>query len=93
MKKVQIILGIAAMLFTASCQRKTEIITGGSIPQIKDNVNNMNELVVPVGFTWENSHDVNFNIGITDTRFQDAVHVISIYDANPVAGGNLINVV
>ncbi len=90
MKKVQIILGIAATLFLASCQRKVEIITGGTTPTIKENVNNMNELVVPVGFTWENSHDVNFNIGITDTRFQEAVHVISIYDANPVAGGNLI---
>ncbi|MES2656400.1 MAG: LruC domain-containing protein [Bacteroidota bacterium] len=89
MKKIQTALILIGLLSLASCARKVE----SGEPQNttpNNNVSNMNDLVVPAGFTWENSRDVNFNIGITDTRFQEAVHVVSVYDANPLAGGNLI---
>ncbi len=88
MKKIQTVLILIGLLSLASCTRKVESEQQNTTPN--NNVSNMNDLVVPAGFTWENSRDVNFNIGITDTRFQEAVHVVSVYDANPLAGGNLI---
>ncbi len=54
-------------------------------------VTKMEDLKVPTGFTWENSTDIYFSINITDTRFGDRIHVISIYDADPSKGGRLIS--
>ncbi len=69
-------------LFLFSCKK---------IEQDTEASGNMNKLVIPDGFTWENSRDVNFEIRITDTRFQTAVHVVSIYDGDPGQGGKLLS--
>ncbi|MES2380307.1 MAG: LruC domain-containing protein [Bacteroidota bacterium] len=87
MKKIQTALILVGLLSLTSCLPSVE--SAKEQPN-NNNVSNMNDLVVPIGFTWQNSRDVNFNIGITDTRFQEAVHVVSVYDANPLVGGNLI---
>lgn len=54
------------------------------------NVNNINELNVPDGFTWTSSHDVSITANITDARFGSANHTISIYDGDPYNGGSLL---
>ena len=51
----------------------------------------MADLVVPKGFNWESSRNVDFTIRISDTRFDDMLHSISIYDGNPLAGGKLLS--
>lgn len=51
----------------------------------------MSNLVVPAGFNWETARDINFKVGVTDARFNDAVHIISIYDADPLVGGTLLS--
>jgi len=55
-----------------------------------NSINSIGDLIVPPNFDWENSREVNFEVTITDTRFGEAFHSISIYDENPLAGGKLI---
>lgn len=50
----------------------------------------LESISIPEGFNWENSREVSFTIGVSDARFEEAIHVISIYDADPLAGGSLI---
>ncbi|HEY1009512.1 MAG: LruC domain-containing protein [Daejeonella sp.] len=69
-------------LFLFSCKK-----TG----QETSDLDSIDKLVVPAGFNWENSRDVSFEISVTDTRFQSAVHVISIYDGDPMLGGKLLS--
>ena len=45
------------------------------------------EIVAPAGFTWENSRNINFTIGVLNSRFKNTIHVISIYDGDPKNGG------
>ena len=47
-------------------------------------------LLPPSGFSWEMSSNVSVNIGIKDSRFNHALHSISIYDVPPEKGGKLI---
>lgn len=83
MKKVLFIIVLIISTGLLSCEKKgtTEIGT----------VSNMSDLKIPVGFTWENSTDIYFDISITDTRFGDAVHVVSIFDADPAFNGKLLS--
>jgi LruC domain-containing protein len=55
-----------------------------------NNIRSMDDLVIPSGFKWENSRDVNFNIAINDLKFLDDLHLISIYDKDPALGGELL---
>jgi hypothetical protein len=81
MKKTILSITALSLLFLGSCTK--DVVKEGT-PDLNNNVSNMNDLVVPANFTWENSRDVNLNINITDARFQELVHVISIYDENPL---------
>ncbi|TKC09332.1 LruC domain-containing protein [Pedobacter frigoris] len=48
---------------------------------------NITDIVVPADFQWQTSRDVNFSIGISDSRFQNLLHVIAIYLTDPSKGG------
>lgn len=78
---------IVTLLFSA-CLKE---VTKDKIEEPDKTINGINDLTVPPGFDWENSREVNFEITITDNRFGDATHSISIYDENPLAGGKLIS--
>lgn len=75
-KLLTITLGIATLL--ASCK--------------KDNVKNelaptnLTDLVVPADFKWQTSRNITFNVSITDTRFDNKIHVVSIYLSDPNMG-------
>lgn len=74
---------LLALLFIAFSCRKNE---NGVITET-----NLETLTVPEGFTWENSREVSFSIGISDTRFGQAIHYVSIYNGDPANGGELIS--
>lgn len=82
-KNISKLLLALLILGFASCQKTQETIDG--------TVENMSDLKIPVGFTWENSTDIYFDITISDTRFGDALHVVSIYDADPGLNGKLLS--
>ena len=83
MKKVLFIIVLIISTGLLSCEKKatTEIGT----------VSDLSDLKIPAGFTWESSTDIYFDISITDTRFGDAVHVVSIFDADPALNGKLLS--
>ncbi len=72
-----------SLLFANSCKKE-------SVNPIPNVINATNDIKSPSGFTWESSRNINFTVTLTDTRFQDLMHVISIYDGDPNAGGNLL---
>lgn len=55
-----------------------------------NNNKDISSLTVPLGFDWKTSKDVNFNIKVRDIRFGDALHVISIYTADPKTGATVV---
>lgn len=83
MRKILTFIILSATIGFSSCKKDG---TG----QEETVVQNMNDLKVPATFTWENSKDINFEITITDTRFKEALHVVSIYDADPEQNGKLL---
>jgi len=83
MKKLLNLIMLSALLGMASCEKKNTAVEG--------TLSSMSDLKVPVGFTWENSKDIFFDISITDNRFGDAVHVVSIFDADPGLNGKLLS--
>jgi LruC domain-containing protein len=48
--------------------------------------NATSDLVVPKSFAWQTVKDVNLSVGITDSRFGNKIHVISVYLADPATG-------
>lgn len=51
-------------------------------------VDNINNVKVPSGFSWESSQTVAFSATVTDGRFGTAAHSIAIFDGDPYAGGS-----
>ncbi len=51
----------------------------------------LSELSAPASFKWSGSRDVTLSIGISDASFQNAIHVVKIYNAEPAKGGELIS--
>ncbi|MEA5405754.1 LruC domain-containing protein [Arcicella sp. DC2W] len=75
-KFLSIVLGLSVL--ASSCT--SELIVDES------KTNDINSLVVPAGFDWKTSRDVNFNISISDIRFKNSLHVVSVYGADPSTG-------
>lgn len=86
MKRQLLTVAVIASTMMMSCL-KSELqapiapVTGGTATK---------NLVVPKGFTWENSRTVNFTVNLTDTRFKTSAQTIAIYDGDPKAGGKII---
>jgi LruC domain-containing protein len=63
----------------------------------KDNTNegnqvtSINDLTVPSNFKWNTSNEVKFTVGISDSKFQNLVQVITIYSGNPDQGGEILS--
>lgn len=83
MKNFLALIAIISLVAVTSCKKETA--------KESQKLKSINDLVVPAGFSWENSRDVNFEISITDARFQNALFVVSIYDADPLFGGRLLS--
>lgn len=83
MKRILNLVFLFIFIGISSCKKNDTAVEG--------TVSNMADLKIPVGFTWENSKDIDFAITITDARFNDALHVVSIYDADPALNGKLLS--
>lgn len=58
---------------------------------LKKSVPLANGLSIQKGFQWQNSRNISFAVNVTDTRFGSSMHMISIYDGDPAAGGRLVS--
>lgn len=80
MRFTLLICSLIALSISSGCKKENT----------KPTINSVNDITVPTGFKWESSHSVDFAINITDDRFGSALHTVSIYDADPNAGGALL---
>jgi LruC domain-containing protein len=76
MKKKLLFLFFGLALLAASCKKDGT----GSETQVDPS---MADLVVPPTFGWHTVDHVNLSVGISDKRFQDKLHIISIYLSDP----------
>lgn len=82
MKKDLLIIVLFASFLVFSCKKTTSDVLNPKVTT--------NGVKVPTGFNWENSRNINFTVTITDTRYKGMANLISIYDGDPTAGGNLL---
>ena len=79
-----LLLAVSVLTLTAvSCKKDSVTSEGGS--------KSTDEIIVPSSFDWGTSRDVNFSISVTDARFANKIHVVSIYAGNPEAGAELLS--
>jgi hypothetical protein len=83
MNKNLLFLTFFASLAMASC-KKDSTIAPVAAPELTANI------VVPEDFKWENSRNLNVILGIYDAKYQNSIHLVSIYDANPANGGKML---
>jgi LruC domain-containing protein len=79
---LSIFLGLA--LLASSCKKD-------NVAQNTGEQSDLDELAIPAIFSWQTTRDVNFSIGITDARFQNQIHVVAIYLADPTSGAPAIS--
>lgn len=84
MKKKVLPLALVAAFFFFSCKKITVSEPTTTLPI------NTADIKAPVGFTWENSKNINFTVNVKDARFPGMVNTIAIYDGDPAAGGILL---
>ncbi|PRY52376.1 LruC domain-containing protein [Arcticibacter pallidicorallinus] len=77
------LLAVSVLTLTAVSCKKDSVTEGDS--------GSTGEITVPASFNWGTSRDVSFSISITDSRFANKIHVVSIYAGNPEAGGELLS--
>ena len=82
MKRILTLILLTALGVSTSCQKQDAL----EETVVKD----MTKLQVPSGFSWESSKDIYFEVNITDMRFSKAIHVVSIYDADPALNGKFL---
>ncbi|MES2829936.1 MAG: LruC domain-containing protein [Bacteroidota bacterium] len=70
---------LASVLFTAACKKDVRI-------EPKP-VSILTGISAAPSFNWQTSREVSLSISITDGRFLDKLHVISIYLSDPADGG------
>ncbi|KAA8484981.1 LruC domain-containing protein [Arcticibacter tournemirensis] len=83
MKRILLLAALGGILSVTSCKKDNST---PSTEPLK-----MEDLIVKEGFDWSTTKAIKFNIGITDTRFANAEHSISIYDGDPANGGNIVS--
>ena len=76
MKRKLLYLSFALAILATSCKKDNS-----GIEPVTDSA--LSDLVVPQSFSWQTSRDVNFSIGISDTRFQNRLYTIAIYMTDP----------
>jgi len=81
MKKLLSISFFAALAMV-SC-KKSASPTPDTLPKTTS------AIVVPAGFTWENSRTVSISVTISDAQFS-GIHVVNIYDGDPSVDGKLL---
>jgi LruC domain-containing protein len=83
MNKKVLLLFTGIAILAASCKKEiTASDTVNDDPTSKE---------IPANFAWQTIKDVNFEIGITDSRFQNKIHVIEIYLEDPATGAEPVS--
>lgn len=77
-----LVISFLSFMALASCKR-IETLKGKSKGTIG--------LVVPVNFEWKSSRNIKFIVNVSDRRFGNLIHMITLYDGDPALGGKLLS--
>ena len=83
MKKQLLNIGLCAIIYLSSCVKAPLNTTVQ--PALTTN-----NIIVPAGFKWNTSNNINLTVNITDLRYQQSLYFISVFDGNPLVGANLL---
>ena len=72
-----LLFGSIALLAACKKDNSVEVAAGNKA---------LTELAVPASFNWQTSRDVSLSIGIDNISFDDKLHVVAVYLADPVNG-------
>lgn len=75
---------IICTIFFTSCNKEDKLTLNQKPAKLSS------EIIAPTGFTWENSRNINFTINVSNIKFQNNIHVITIYNGDPKTGGTQI---
>lgn len=89
MKKIGIILSLVILMY-ASCKKSTTSEQSSPQTDLNQNVSNINEMIVPENFKYENSRKVNLKVNVESNIYVNQMQRIEVYDGNPFGSGNLI---
>jgi LruC domain-containing protein len=81
MKNKLLLTSIALTIFLSSCKKDSNDVIGGG---------DISNLVVPASFNWQTARDVNFSVAIHDNRFQNALHIVEVFQGDPTKGGTIL---
>jgi LruC domain-containing protein len=76
-------LTFALAILSASCKKNNDLPGNTQTTGIDD-------IKVSDSFNWSSTNEINFSIGTSDSRFQNLIHVIYIYDQDPAQGGKIL---
>jgi len=79
-----LLLAVSVLTLTAVSCKKDDVTSEGDS-------GSTGEITVPSSFDWGTSRDVSFSISVTDSRFANKIHVVSIYAGDPEVGGELLS--
>ncbi|MDZ4667588.1 MAG: LruC domain-containing protein [bacterium] len=88
MKNAIILLFILG--FTFSNCKKSVPTESAPQPDLTQNVSNINQMIVPNNFIYDNSKKANIKVFIDNNTYFNQLQLIEIYDGNPFGSGNLI---
>ncbi|WP_353139031.1 LruC domain-containing protein, partial [Pseudopedobacter sp.] len=73
---------ILAIAFFAACKKD-------DVP-VSDTGKSLSEVNISAQFDWKTTREVNFSFGVSDSRFSNKKHVITVYNGDPNKGGQII---
>jgi len=84
MNKSVLLVAILGVTMWAGCKKSAQ---NTNTPA---DIKSMNDVKVPKGFSWQSTRSITISASITDQRFGNSIYLISVYDGDPNAGGNLL---
>lgn len=84
MKNKLPVIAVLCVASFASCKKMETLNSKKSVVQSK-------AAHIPTGFNWQNSRTIKFVVNITDTRYGNQMHVLSLYNGDPASKGILIS--
>lgn len=80
MKQLLKVILSVVMISIAACKKDPAPAVEPEVPQ------QTGDIVVPAGFNWETSRNVTLTVNITNAQYEGFIHVVTIYDGDPVLG-------
>lgn len=90
MRKIIIFLTLLVVAYSSCKKSSTPSDESTPNPDLTQNVKNINEMIVPDNFTYNNSRKVNLKVVVDNNPFGNNFQRIEVYDGNPYGSGSLI---